>query len=91
MIEHVPLRVLVGRADPAAASLNHAATFAWDILRRRADYPDHSARSSRLAGRDGHPVELLAQMPTASQWGLLFRRRRGDRRHGGPAILGSAP
>ncbi len=47
---------------------------AWEFLRRNADYQvAASARSAPASERRG-AIELLADVPSALRWGLLFRR-----------------
>lgn len=50
--------------------------FAWEVLRRRADYHPGPKPARRTEGsRTGQPVTLLECSPTADRsWGLLFRR-----------------
>ena len=86
MKEFVPRMSPVLRSKPVPVSLNHAAGFAWEILRRRPDYRSSSRRPNRV-----DDVDLLGQAREDGRWGLMFRRRCPDGRGSSPAVLGVTP
>jgi hypothetical protein len=59
------------------ASLWSQSDFAWEILRRRADYHAGPPPARRTIGAPAQkPVTLIeCTPPTDRSWGLLFRRR----------------
>jgi hypothetical protein len=68
------LRMVQGHADASKLSQSD---FAWEILRRRADYHGGPPPYRRAIGRPGgQPVTLIeCSRPVAPSWGLRFRRK----------------
>ena len=51
------------------------AGFAWEFVRRNADYRRMAAAAPRPAEESVGKIALLTGGATALRWGLLFRRR----------------
>ena len=62
------------QTQPRASALSQP-DFAWEILRRRADYHARPATGRRVIGETGGKwVTLIEGAPPADRsWGLLFR------------------
>lgn len=74
MTAHLPFPPLVARDKPPFDSVCDPAVFAWEILRRRADYrPSGTDIAVKLVKRGPHPIELLTGSPPDPLWGLQFR------------------
>lgn len=80
------------RTLPDQASLSQSACFAWEIIRRRADYRlDSRATRTPLVGAGGWPVELIVPRDLSNAFGLLFRGRSEPACVQSPHILGPQP
>jgi hypothetical protein len=67
---------LVPRDVPKLEHLTDSTAFAWEILRRRADYvPDFVAGCAIRTGGHGHIVTVTDTGLAATPFDLLFRRR----------------
>lgn len=76
MAAHLPFPPLVARGKPSFDSLSDPAAFAWEVLRRRADYrPSDDNVGVKHVGKGQHPIELLTGVPPDPLWGLQFRGR----------------
>lgn len=64
------------KAQTHASALSQP-DFAWEILRRRADYHAGPATARQVIGKtEGQRVTLIEGAPPADRsWGLLFRGR----------------
>lgn len=76
MAAHIPFPPLVARGTPSLDSLCDPGGFAWEILRRRADYrPAIGQAGVERVGGGPHAIEFLAGPAPDPLWGLQFRRR----------------
>lgn len=76
MVAHTPFPPLIARGKPSFDSLCDTGAFAWEILRRRADYrPSLRGAGVQRIGEGQPPVELLTGPPPDPLWGLQFCRR----------------
>ncbi|WP_336963842.1 transcriptional regulator domain-containing protein [Sphingobium aquiterrae] len=63
---------LVPRSLPDPEVITDARAFAWEVLRRRADYRGVAAATEQI-GTANAPIELILSCGDASEWGLRFR------------------
>lgn len=64
---------LIARDLPPANSLNDMRTFAWEILRRRADFRGEPATVRHIGSRQA-PIELVTPLGPSTERALRFRR-----------------
>ncbi|WP_443019874.1 transcriptional regulator domain-containing protein [Sphingomonas adhaesiva] len=62
------------RSCPQPADLTDPRAFAWEVLRRRADYRSIPAEIRLIASAGPAPLELIVPAETSNRWGLRFRR-----------------
>ena len=76
MAVHLPFPPLVARGESSLDNVCDPAAFAWEILRRRADYrPSGGAVAVKHVEKGKHPIELLTGVAPEPLWGLQFRGR----------------
>lgn len=76
MAARLPILPLVARGLPSLESLGDAGRFAWEILRRRADYSSGcSAVDADVTACTSGTVDFLTSRVPDPSWGLQFRRR----------------
>lgn len=63
---------IVARSLPDPILMADPRSFAWEILRRRADYIGAPAVAEHIGTADA-PIELIRPTGTAADWGLRFR------------------
>jgi len=63
---------LVARPLPDTQLIADPRLFAWEILRRRADYRPAPATVEQI-GTAGAPIELIRPQGHPTPWGLRFR------------------
>lgn len=74
MAAHRSTPPLIARSQPSLGNLCDPGGFAWEILRRRADYqPDAGKARVDRVGRGKPGVEFLTSPAPDPSWGLQFR------------------
>lgn len=92
MAVHLPFPPLVSRGKPSLDSLCDPSAFAWEVLRRRADYwPSGDNVGAKHVEKGQHPIELLTGVLPDPQWGLQFRRGPRPPRQRCPDLLAPEP
>lgn len=92
MAAHLPFPPLVARGKPPFDSLLDPGDFAWEVLRRRADYwPSGDSVGVKHIEEGEHPIELLTGDPPDPLWGLQFRGRPRPSCQQCPSLLAPRP
>jgi len=78
---------LVARSLPEPDLVADPRAFAWEVLRRRADYRSQSSDIEQL-GSKTMPIVLIRPQGTTADWGLRFRRSGRSRRPQCALVLG---
>nr|WP_217895292.1 DUF6499 domain-containing protein [Sphingomonas sp. CDS-1] len=64
---------MIRRSHPGSGALCDPRAFAWEIVRRRADYRATPATVERIG--QSALIELVRPAVMPDRWGLRFRRR----------------
>jgi len=62
----------IARSMTCPANLADARSYAWEVLRRRADFEGAPATVEQIRNGDS-PIELIRPQTESSAWGLRFR------------------